>query len=643
MNNLKLFSKGKIGSMTLKNRLVVPPMGITSEPDGSFSDRSISYYEDRAKGGFGLIITGYSSESPMFEATTCNVLNNVKEVAAVHDLVQRVHSYGTKICLQLGPGLGRISGVCSADKSKLPYSASAIDYFWDSTIKCQPLTINEIKGMVDNVGFSAGLAKQGGADAVELRVYGGYLADQFMTSLWNTRKDEYGGDLQGRMRFTMELFESIQANCGKDYPLIVKYNPYHAIPGGRELAEGIEIAKMLEKAGAAALHLDKGCYEAWYNAISTVYQPDAHQVHLAEEIKKVVNIPVISQGKLGNPVIAEKVLAEGRTDFVALGHQSIADAHWPNKVKEGKIREIIPCIGCNECITHLFSGKHINCSVNPQSYHEDEYQLSHTPESKKILVIGGGPGGITAATTAAERGHDVTLWEKSDQLGGLLNAAGAPVFKKQVKEYVDYAVRKLDCSDVDIRLLKEANAENVLYEGFDHVILASGARSIVPPIKGIDSDYVYTSTDVLTGKVNIECNEIIVLGGGLVGCETAVFLAQKGKKVAIVEMLDDILKIVSHSLNNDQALRALVKESNIQIHTGTKATVITSKGVTAIKDGKEIIIPCGSIVLACGYLSNNELADQLESKVDITIIGDCESPRKILNAVHEGFHAGRVL
>lgn len=640
MNKMKLFEKGKIGNFTVKNRLVVPPMGITADPDGGMSERGIRYYEERAKGGFGMIITGYSAESEIFEPRACNVLDNVYKVDRMHDLIQRVHAYDTKVCVQLGPGLGNISFV---DPNTPPYSASEIDSFWFAGLKCKPLTKDEIKTIVETVGYSASLAKRAGADAVELRVYGGYLADQFMGTKWNKRTDEYGGSLQNRMRFPLEIFESIQANCGKDYPIIVKFNPYHAAPDGRQIPEGQEIARMFEKAGAAALHVDKGCYDCWYNAISTVYQPKAHQIEVAAAVKEVVSIPVIVQGKLNDPAVAESVLIEGKTDFVAIGHPSIADPHWPNKVKEGRTEDIIPCIGCNECLKHFFDGKHLNCAVNPQSHHEDEYPILPAKTKKKLLVVGGGPGGMEAALVAAERGHDVELWEKTNQLGGLLLAAGAPDFKEPVKEYVQYIKRQIDKSDVKVRLMTEATEENVLSGNFDQVFIATGATSISPPIEGMECSSVYDSTDVLNGKVTFRSSEVAVIGGGLVGCETAVFLVRQGKKVTIIEMLDDLLKTADHTLNNDQALRALVKEAEIEVHIDTKVIAIKEDGVEIENDGKKTKIPCTEVVLACGYKSNHELADKIDGKIELRVIGDSAAPRKIICAVHEGFHASRIL
>lgn len=261
------------------------------------------------------------------------------------------------------------------------------------------------------------------SNAVELRVYGGYLVDQFMSEKWNHRTDEYGGSLENRMRFTMELVDSIQANVGKDYPLIVKYNPYHGIEGGREIEEGIEIAKMLEAKGVHALHVDKGSYEVWYNAITTVYQPAAHQADMAAAIKAAVNIPIICQGKLNDPKVAEQGLIDGKYDFAAVGHAVLADPHWAKKAKEGKVKDIRPCIGCNECLRIFFDGKYLACSVNPYLAKEAQQLVAPAAEKKNVLVIGGGPGGMEAALIADQRGHNVTLWEKEDHLGGLLLAA----------------------------------------------------------------------------------------------------------------------------------------------------------------------------------------------------------------------------
>lgn len=637
---MKLFEKGKIGKLELKNRVFMAPMGTTADPDGGFSARSIRYYMERAKGGAAMIFTGANSVSTKYEPRPCNLLEDFHQVDRLNLLADKIHQYGAKFCVQVTPGLGRMT---FTDPFTPPYSASAVNAFWFPDLVCKPFEVEDIHFLIKAVGYSASLAKAGGADAVELHAYGGYLLDQFQSTLWNKRADEYGGDLKGRMRFTMEIISEIQKTCGKDFPLIVKFTPYHGIPGGRELPEGLEMAKMFEEAGVHALHIDKGCYECWYEAITTVYSAEACQIDLSEAVKGVVKIPVISHGKLWNPETAERVLEDGKTDFVALAHQMLADPHWVNKVKEGKTYDIAPCIGCNECLYAGFAGKHISCSVNPECYHEDDYPLLPAEEEKSVLVVGAGPGGMEAAITAAERGYYTELWEKDPRVGGLLLAAGAPSFKQDIIKYVKYMENRLYRSGVVVRLMKEATPEEIINSNFDKVIIAAGSKPLIPPIKGIDSENVVTSTEVLLGTAKTGKN-VVVIGGGLVGCETALHIKSMAEKVTIIEILDDILLTADHCLNNDLHLRALIAKSGINLETKSKVTSIDSNYVEFEKDGKFNRIECDTVVLACGYKPNNELAKALEGKIcDLSVIGDAVEPRKILPAVHEGFHTVRLM
>lgn len=638
---MKLFEKGKIGNLEIKNRIVMMPMGTTADPDGGFSAQSVDYYEARAKGGVGMIITGYSSESETYERTTCTILNDFKKIGRASRVVEACHAHGTKVCMQLGPGLGRIAYV---DPQTPPFSASDdVASFWNKDLMCRALTKEDIAVIVKEVGYEASIAKQAGADAVELRVYGGYLADQFMSSKWNHRTDEYGGSLENRMRFTMELLESIKENVGEDFPVLVKYNPYHGIEGGRKIEEGQAIAKMLEAKGVAALHIDKGCYEVWYDAITTVYQPDAHQVDVAAAIKEVVNIPVLNQGKFNNPGIAEKALQDGKIDFVGLGHPLLADPEWANKANEGRVKDIVPCIGCNECLRIFFSGKDLACTVNPYLAHEGQCMAKPAEVKKNILVIGGGPGGMEAALVASKRGHKVTLWEKEDHLGGLLLAAGGPDFKKSVLDYVQYIIRQVDKSDVCVNYMMVATPEKIKKGNFDHVIIATGAESFVPPVKGINSDNVYISTDILTSKVTLNAKNVSVIGGGLVGCETAAFLAEQGIKVTLIEMLSDIMLNAAHSVNNDLCLRHKLEKDNVVIKVSTKLESVEPGKIIIAKDGVTTEIPCDTVVIASGYKSDHSISESLEGEVQYSIIGDNLKARNIFDAVHEGFNVARNL
>ncbi|MBU3182872.1 NAD(P)/FAD-dependent oxidoreductase [Clostridium psychrophilum] len=636
---LKLFEKTNIGRMKLKNRIVMAPMGTTADVDGGYNERSINYFVERAKGGVGLIITGANIVSTKYEDRPCNQLDNFHQVDRLGLLADKVHQYGAKLCVQITPGLGRM---VFTDPFTAPYSASAVKSFWFPDLICKELSVGDIHFLVEKMGYSASLAKAAGADAVELHAYGGYLIDQFHSRQWNIRTDEYGGNLEARMKFTKEIIAEVKKNCGDDFPVLVKYTPYHGVEGGRELAEGLDMAKILEKAGATAIHVDVGCYEAWYKAISTVYEEEGHQIPIFEAVKKVVTIPVIGQGKLFNPELAEAVLEDNKTDFVALGHQMLADPDWPNKVKAGKNYDIIPCIGCNECLNAGFSGKCWSCSVNPSTYHEADYPLPEEGEKRSVLVIGGGPGGMEAAITAKKRGYDVELWEKSSKLGGTLLAAGAPSFKKDVINLVSYLVNMTYRVGVNVKTMKDTNVKEIIAKSFDKVIVATGSHPLMPPIPGIDCVSVKSSTEILLGEKLKK--DVVVIGGGLVGCETAAHIAETADNVTIIEMLGDVLLTADHCKNNDQSLRHLIASRGIHIIAPAKVTKIDETGVFYEKDGVVRKIACDTVVIAAGYKSNNSLASELEDRVkDLSVVGDATKPRKIMTAIHEGYHAIRLM
>lgn len=636
---MKIFEQTKINSMKLRNRMYMAPMGTSTDADGSFSDRSIRYYEERAKGGFGLIITGANQVTTKYEAKACNILGTAKSFEQLNFLARRIHNQGAKLCIQLTPGLGRMQFTTGDVR---PYSCSEVDSFWFPDVKCKELTKEDIQFLVQKMGVGAKIAKDAEVDAVELHGYGGYLMDQFQSELWNKRTDEYGGSLENRMRFSIECVKSIREAVGPDFPILYKFTPYHGVPGGRELDEGIAMAKMLEEAGVDVLHVDTGCYEAWYKAINTVYQPPKVQIDIAAEIKKNVNIPVMSQGKMNNPADAEAALQEGKADLIGLGHMAIADPHWVNKVRRNETYDIVPCIGCNECLYAGFTGKILHCAVNPHAFAEDYYPVHPGNPDKKVLVIGGGPGGIMAALTAADRGMQVELWEKRNELGGLLLAAGGPRFKKDVKDYVDYLVNKLHRSNVKVSLMKDASPEEILNLDFDKVIFATGANPIMPPIDGITGDFVVGANDLLTDRKSYG-KKVVIIGGGLVGCETACHCADKADDVTIIEMMPEILMTTKHSKNNDQALRQLMEDCEVKTITNAKVVEFEDNRVVYEIDGEQKTMDADTVAIAAGYKSNTELYDALSDKMDCTIIGDANKPDNILKAVHQGFHSVRSI
>lgn len=641
----QLFEKNLIGNVEIKNRLGMGPMGFAhTDSDGAYSDRQIEYYAERAKGGYGLIYPTATKVCAVFEPSPMpNILLNSHHAVKLAILCSKVHQYGGKVCSQLSIGLGRVGPLSHSSASK-PKSSSAIPHFWVPGVICEPYTTEEIKFLIGEFGKSARLAMDAGADMMEIHAYGGYLIDQFISEQWNTRTDEYGGSLENRLRIVFELRDAARAACGKDFPIIIKFTPDHGYKGGRTLEQGIEILKLLDAEGFAAFHLDYGCYETWYNAVTTVYQPEGNQLFMARAVKKAgIKTPLIVQGKLTDPALAKKTIESGTADFILHGHQSLADPYWPQKAKNGRYDDIRPCIGCNECIFTLLTNRHFTCAVNPLCGMERDYELTPAKEKLDVLVAGGGPGGMMAAITAAQRGFKAELWEKSDQLGGALIAAGAPDFKFPVKRFVNYLKTQVYKHDIKVRMGKTATAETVLARNPDAVIIAAGSGPVIPKIEGLEKiSFVDANTMLKEGTCAGE--KIVVLGGGLVGCEAALHLAGRGKEVTMVELLDGILLTVEHAMNNDMALRRLIAESGLKLKTGARLIKAGENSVVIEKGGKPESLPCDTLVIAAGYRSNRDLEQALTGKIaKVFTIGDNAKPAKVINAVSQAYHTIRLL
>jgi 2-enoate reductase len=642
---MKLFERARIGSLELRNRIGMAPMGTNglTDVDYGYSRRLIDFYAARARGGAGMILTGAAVVNTTLEGGITGFLPRLDSPAymgRLSELCDAMHHYGSKLVLQLTAGFGRVNFV--QDNPIQPIGPSENPCFLDPSVMTRPLTVEEIRTLVVSFATSAGMAKVAGADAIEIHGYGGYLIDQFLTPLWNRRTDEYGGDLDGRLRFAMEIIAGARAAVGEDFPIIYKFTPDHFIEEGRRLDEGLELARILESAGVDALHVDGGCYEVWNRALPSMYEPAACLIPLAEAVREVVSVPVIAHGKLGDPRLASQVIEQEKADFLALGRPLLADPEWPKKVKQGRLNDIRPCIGCNEaCLGRGYEMKYLSCTVNPIVGMEREYVLSPAETRKSVLVIGGGPGGLEAARGAASRGFDVTLWEKADRLGGKLNLASIPDFKRDILPLVTYLSSQAKKAGVKIELGKEATPELVEKLNPDVVVIATGSKFRYPDVPGARGKNVFSIVDLFEDKR--EAGErVIVIGGGLCGCETAVYLARQGKRVSIVEMQEQLVPDIN--VNTMLGIHALIAESQVEVMTSTQLVEVTPEGVVVETDGSKRQLEADSVVVATGFAADSTLRDALEDRIpEVFAIGDCSEPRNILGAIWEGFHASRVI
>jgi 2-enoate reductase len=646
---MQLFEPGTIGELWIKNRIAMAAMGIGGlvEPDGRLSQQGIDYYVARAKGGVGLIITSLARVSREIDHTRKHpfvrqlMADSNIYVARLNELADAVHDYRAKVAVQLTAGFGRVAGHEFLVEGGA-VGPSAQPCFWDPNVTTRELTTEEVDRLVQAFGFGAEVLKSAGVDAVELHAHEGYLFDQFTTSLWNKRTDKYGGDLDGRLRFALEVVKAIKEGAGTNFPVIYRFGLTHYLPGGREIDEGLEMARRLEAAGVDALHVDAGCYETWYWAHPPTYQPPGCMVDLAEMVKQSVRIPVITVGKLGYPELAERVLQEGKADFIALGRALLADPEWPNKVRRGQYEDIRPCIGDHSCLRRVRERKVIGCTVNPAAGMEKQLAVSRAEKRKSVLVVGGGPGGMQAAMIAALRGHEVHMWEQNDTLGGNLIAASVPGFKRDYRRLTDFLVSQVKKLGVAIELGNEATPELIKDMGSDVVVVATGAQPIIPQVPGREKGRAVSAIDVLLGKHEVR-DSVIMIGGGLTGCETALHLAGQGRKLTIVEILDAPVRDLYSA--NRQHLLKLLRDEDVKILTETSVVEIIEGGIIVRDKYGEMSTLMGDVVWAVGLESNKGLWEALMDTVpgDVHAIGDCVEPRRVISAIWEGFRTARLV
>ena len=653
----KLFTPVKIGQCEIKNRFAMAPMGPLglADAEGGFNQRGIDYYTRRAQGGTGLIITGVTFVDNEVEEhgmpnCPCPTHNPVQFVRTGREMTERVHAYGAKIFLQMSGGFGRVTIPTNLGEFP-PVAPSPIPHRWlDKT--CRELTKEEIRSIVEKMGEGAFNAKRAGFDGVQIHaVHEGYLIDQFAIALFNQRTDEYGGSLENRLRFAREIVEEIKKRCGEDFPVTLRYSPKSfikdlrdgALPGeefeekGRDLDEGVKAARLLEQYGYDALDTDVGSYDAWWWSHPPMYQAKGLYRPYAKLMKETVQVPIICAGRMDDPDMALEAIENGTTDMISLGRPLLADPDYVNKLRAGKQKSIRPCISCHEgCMGRIQEYSMLNCAVNPQACRERATALTPILAPKKVLIVGGGVAGCEAARVLALRGHKPELFEAGERLGGNLIPGGAPDFKEDDIALADWFTYTLDELGVPVHLNSPVTKEDILASDADVVILATGSR---PKRFSLGNDEcVYAAEEVLLEKADAG-ETSVVIGGGLVGCETALWLAQKGKKVTIVEALDEILAKngpLCHA--NKEMLERLVPFNGIEILTSSTAKAYDGKTLIVNTPDGEKSIPCDSVIQAVGYSENNDLYQELQFEIpQIYALGDAKNVANIMYGIWDAF------
>ena len=642
-----LFTPWKIGNVEIKNRIVMCPMGGTSlfgwfELGGCHFDKEAAkLFLERANNNVGLIIPGIAPLRDTFWGKW--LWQNPKMFDELKEFMDEIHKTGAKLFVQLTAGLGRSWAITELvaplhrnkftralvkpilDTSHELASPSPQPSRWAHDIICPEMTVEQIHEIIEAFAKTAKLCRDAGVDGVEVHaVHEGYLLDQFAIEFFNKRTDQYGGNFENRYRFAAEVVKAIKESCGEDFPVSLRYSVESkmkgfcegAMPGeeytevGRNMTESEKAAKYLQDAGYDMLNADNGTYDSWYWAHPPMYMPQNCNLEDVAHIKNFVDIPVVCAGRM-EPDTGAEAVAAGKIDGVGVARQFLTDPEWITKIIEDRIEDIKPCICCHSACFNFSSSKgHANtqdlmdtmglsrCALNPQTMQSKKYSIKPAKKAKRIAIVGGGIGGMEAAIVCAKRGHKVDLYEKSDKLGGVFIAAAAPSFKEKDRDLIKWYEREVQKYDINIHFNTEIKSIESLKA--DEVIIATGSVANSIPVKGA-KEYGIEAVDYLLGNKTVGDN-VVVVGGGLTGCEIAYDLFLQGKKPVVVEMQDDLITTPGVALANTSFLRDCFKANNVPVYLESKTTEIRADGVTIVdKDGNKKDIACDNVILSVGY------------------------------------------
>jgi 2-enoate reductase len=658
-----LFSPIKIGKLEVKNRYVMEPIGPGGlcDADGTFNSRGVEFYVERARGGAGLIMTGVTMveneiEKCAMPSMPCPTLNPLNFIKTGKVLTERVHAYDARMFLQLSAGFGRVSIPSVVGSTAV--APSPIPHRWLPGVACRELAHVEVKTYIRKFAESAEIAQTAGFDGIEVHaVHEGYLLDQFAIAMFNQRTDEYGGSLENRLRFATEIVEAIKARCGKDYPVSLRFSIKSFIkdwlkgglPGedfkemGRDIPEGIEAAKIFEKAGYDAFNGDVGSYDSWYWSHPPMYQAKGLYLPYNAILKKAVQAPVITAGRMDNPDFAVEAINSGKTDMIGLARPLLADPYLPQKVKAGKTNRIRPCLSCQEgCMGRLAAYGQVSCAVNPACGREAEYRLTPALERRHVMVVGGGVAGMEAARVAALRGHVVALYEKTDRLGGMVVPGGVPDFKEDEHALIRWYERELRELKVPLTFNTEATEDLITRAKPDVLIMATGAKAKMLPLA--NAPHVYTAEEVLNGDKPAD-SETIIIGAGLVGCELALWLKDQGKATTLVEIEPKILALAGPLCHaNSTMLKELMEFKAIKVMTSSVVDRHVEGGFIVRTGDKETFVKAESAILAVGYDPERKLYDKVRNKVpEAYLFGDARRVQNIMYAIWDAYEVARAL